>query len=195
MASAVWPAGATRVSRLISTAHAASTSTVKPAATGSAAVTTTLSGGQTALTDGGASVALTNASAVTSTWYLVRVHAPGQALLPATATGTVMYTTGTLPTLPSGPYVLTLRQVVMEPGGRGAAHKHSGVEILCALQGTVKMALAGQAPMTLEVGQGMYHLPNTAVQEFNAGSGTAGMMVLLITAQGLPLRRDIDAVP
>ena len=162
---------------------------------GSQAMTTTIEEGQTAFTDGGAPVTVTNASAVTSSWYLVSIHAPGQSLLPVTAVGTAIYTTGILPGLPSGPTVLTLRQIVMAPGGRGAAHKHSGIEIVCALQGTVKMVVAGQAPMILQGGRGMYHLPNTGVQEFNAGGGMARMMVLLITAHGLPLRSDIDTTP
>jgi len=49
--------------------------------------------------------------------------------------------------------------------------------------------------MVVPMGQGMYHLPYTAVQEVNAGSDVARELAFFVTALGQPFRRNVDFSP
>ena len=57
------------------------------------------------------------------------------------------------------------------------------------------MHLAGQAPVTLTSGQGIYALPTTAVQELNAGSGVARYLAFDVGPAGPTFQTTLDQAP
>jgi len=138
---------------------------------------------------------VSNPGSSAAEWYFISVQ-PAASPAPALSPGQkVLYTTSALPALPAGAYTVGLRPVVIQPGGRGAAHVHGGIEVLYILHGLVRVRLAGQAAMVVPMGQGMYHLPYTAVQEVNAGSDVARELAFFVTALGQPFRRNVDFSP
>lgn len=106
----------------------------------------------------------------------------------------VAYETQDLPpvAIPPGSLTQTLSMATLAPGGRSAAHKHGGVEVLFVLTGSVTVHLAGQAPVTVGPGQGAWHAPGTVVQETNTGSGPASYLLYLVTAEGQPFETAVD---
>lgn len=105
------------------------------------------------------------------------------------------YESADLPPLAAGTYTEGLRQVVVQPDGHSAAHKHAGFEAVLVLEGTVMVRAASTAPVTLQKGQGFSILPNTPIQLFNIGTTVARTLVYSITADGLPFSTELDASP
>ena len=60
----------------------------------------------------------------------------------------------------AGKYTEGLRLVTVQPGGRSAAHMHSGFEAVFVLEGRVLIRSGGSAPTFLSAGQGFYILPS-----------------------------------
>jgi quercetin dioxygenase-like cupin family protein len=156
---------------------------------------TTLAAGQAAFLDPTLSYALTNPGPTTAHWDLVAVRAAASSAPVVVAGQSTLYATPRLPTLGAGAYSLVLVSVVIQAGGRGAAHEHSGIEALYMLQGPVKVLLGGQPAMVVPTGQGMYHLPHTPVQEINAGRGIAHELAFIVTPATQPFRRNLDFTP
>src|SRR5204862_7041513 len=79
--------------------------------------------------------------------------------------------------------------------GRTATQRHSGLEVLNVLDGSVKVAVAGQDTKTLKAGESTYILPNTPVQVSNAGSGVARFLSFNAWPKGQPFREDLAGLP
>ena len=141
------------------------------------------------------SYAVTNPGTTAATWYLVTVRAAGSPAPTVSAGQTTVYTIPSLPSPGPGPYSLTLVSVLIQQGGRGAAHEHDGIEALYMLQGPVKVLLAGQPATVVPTGQGIYHLPRVPVQEINAGNGMAHELAFIVTPASEPFRHNVDVVP
>ncbi len=109
--------------------------------------------------------------------------------------GRVAYATSDLPPLAAGRYTESLRLVVVQPGGRSAAHMHSGIEGVLVLDGRVLVRSAGNAPAFLDVGQGFYILPKVPVQLINAGNVVARTLVYSISPEGAPFSTELDQSP
>ena len=122
-------------------------------------------------------------------WYFIALwptaerHAP----LVSTAASVIFESADLDPsTMPPGPRVETLRLVTLQPDGRSAAHRFSGLELLFMLDGTIRLDAAGQPPTTLSAGQAQYLPPGTAEQEFSAGAGVARYLAFIVTPVQAP---------
>ena len=114
---------------------------------------------------------------------------------PATGGDRVAYATPDLPPLAVGRYNEGLRLVIVQPGGRSAAHMHSGIEGVLVLEGRVLIRSGGNAPAFLTLGQGFYILPKIPVQLINAGDTVARTLVYSITPEGAPFSTELDQSP
>jgi uncharacterized RmlC-like cupin family protein len=94
-----------------------------------------------------------------------------------------------------GRYSESLRLVVVQPGGRSAAHLHSGIEGVLVLEARVLVRSGGTAPTFLAQGQGFYVLPKVPVQLINAGPMMARTLVYSISPEGAPFSTEVDQAP
>lgn len=106
-----------------------------------------------------------------------------------------IYATPDLPPLPAGLYGESLTLVTVQPGGRSAAHMHSGIEGVLVLDGEVLVRTAGHDPVTLMKGQGFYILPKTPIQLINVGTAVARTLVYSISPDGAPFSTPVDTAP
>src|SRR6266850_13314 len=113
----------------------------------------------------------------------------------ATDTNKVAYATPDLPPFAMGNYTEGLRLVTVQPGGRSAAHMHSGFEGVLVLEGRVLVRSGGSAPTFLIVGQGFYILPKVPVQLINAGTTVARTLVYSIGPEGAAYTTPLDQAP
>ena len=107
----------------------------------------------------------------------------------------VLYATPDLTPLPAGNYTESFRHVVVQAAGRSSAHKHSGIEAVLVLEGSVLIRSAMRGPLLLAKGEGFYILPNTPVQLINAGTTTARTLVYSISPAGQPFSTELDESP
>jgi quercetin dioxygenase-like cupin family protein len=105
------------------------------------------------------------------------------------------YATPEMPPLAAGRYSESLRQIVVQPGGRSAAHMHSGVEAVLVLEGRVLVRSGGNAPKFLAPGEGFYILPKVPVQLINAGTTVARTLVYSISPEGAPFSTEVAESP
>lgn len=111
------------------------------------------------------------------------------------AAGKVAYVTPDLPPLAMGKYTESLRLVTVQPGGRSAAHMHSGIEGVLVLGGRVLIRTGGSAPAFLVGGQGFYILPKIPIQLINAGDTEARTLVYSISPEGAPFSTELKESP
>lgn len=94
---------------------------------------------------------------------------------------------------PQVAYSQVLRQVTLATLGTAGAHRFGGLAALYVLTGSLTIKRAHQPPVTLGVGQGVAVLPDTPLQETNAGPGQAVFLEFITTAAGkdfeVPLQR------
>lgn len=106
-----------------------------------------------------------------------------------------IYATPDLPPLPAGLYGESLTLVTVQPGGRSAAHMHSGIEGVLVLDGNVLVRSGGHDPANLTTGQGFYILPKTPIQLINVGTTVARTLVYSISPEGAPFSTPVDTAP
>ena len=131
-------------------------------------------------------------------WYFIGLRPTGTRILTPSFPGqSTMYDTGDLPVtaLVAGKYTEQLNVTTLEKGGRTAAHKHAGLEILVILAGSVQLRTASAQPVTLTSGKGASVLPNTAMQVSNVGDGQAQWLAFFVTQEGQPLSTNLDTAP
>jgi quercetin dioxygenase-like cupin family protein len=97
--------------------------------------------------------------------------------------------------LPAGTYANTLQLVTLAPGGRTPAHEYGGLEVVFVLKGAIGIHAAGAEPATIGAGQGIHHLPNTVIQEFNAGDEESRYLTWLLTADDQPFQTNVRQSP
>ena len=113
----------------------------------------------------------------------------------ANADKAVAYATPDLPPMAVGKYTEGLRLVTVQPGGRSAAHMHSGFEGVLVLEGRVLIRSGGNAPTFLTAGQGFYILPKVPVQLINAGDAIARTLVYSISPEGATFSTELPQSP
>ena len=82
--------------------------------------------------------------------------------------------------------------VSLQPNGRSAAHRFSGLELFFVLDSTIRLDVAGQPPTILSAGQGQYLPPGTDEQEFNAGADVASYLAFFVTPVQAPFEIAVD---
>jgi quercetin dioxygenase-like cupin family protein len=129
-----------------------------------------------------------------NTWYFIALW-PDPSQPPTGAV--VVYVSTDIPssTLPSVPYTETLRKVTLAPGGRSAAHRFGGVEVLYVLSGALTVDAAGQAPKQLAASGGDLLVPNTATQEIASGSAGVVYLAFFLTPEGSPFETAVSSAP
>ncbi|HET7380672.1 MAG TPA: cupin domain-containing protein, partial [Gaiellales bacterium] len=122
-------------------------------------------------------------------WYFIALWPTAERHAPLVSSAArVVYESADLDasTLPPGSRVETLRLVTLQPNGRSAAHRFSGLELLFMLDGTIRLDVAGQPPTNLSAGQAQYLPPGTAEQEFGAGARVARYLAFIVTPVQAP---------
>lgn len=140
----------------------------------------------------------TNPGKTTNNWYLIALRP----VTPQTPEATVpnqkmVYETPTLPTsvFSKGAYCENLLRTEQQANGRTASVRHSGLEVLHVLEGSVKVNVAGQDTKTLNAGDSTYILPNTPVQVSNAGSSVARFLSFNAWPQGQTFGENLSGLP
>jgi len=139
-----------------------------------------------------------NPGSTTNEWYLIALRPvttqTPTATLPNQKT---VYETPTLPTtvFSKGAYCESLLRTEQQANGRTTSQRHSGIEVLNVLDGSVKVDVAGQDTKTLKAGESTDILPNTPVQVSNAGSGVARFLSFNAWPKGQPFREDLAGLP
>jgi quercetin dioxygenase-like cupin family protein len=128
-------------------------------------------------------------------WYVIGLRPRGVVTTPSNVTAQPVYSTPDLPTFAFGAYSETLRMAILQPGGRSPAHKHSGLEVILVLAGTLTLHSLGQLPETLAAGQGAYVLPNTPLQVLNTGGTVGKYLAFLAWPAGQPFQTNVDQAP
>jgi quercetin dioxygenase-like cupin family protein len=127
-------------------------------------------------------------------WYFVAVWPTAERRAPlVSSAATVIYESPDLDpsTMPPGPRIETLRLVMLQQGGRSAAHRFSGLELIFVLAGTIRLDVASQPTTTLAAGQGKYLPPGTDEQELNGGAGVAAYLVFIVTPVQAPFEVEV----
>jgi len=140
----------------------------------------------------------TNPGQTTNEWYLIALRpATTQTPTPTLPNEKTVYQTPTLPTsvFSKGAYCENLLRTEVQPNGKTASQRSSGLEVLHVLDGSVKVDVAGQDPKTLKAGDSTYILPNTPVQVSNAGSDVARFLSFNAWPQGQPSRENLAGIP
>lgn len=131
-------------------------------------------------------------------WYFIALWPTSARSAPLVdSSATVPFATPDLPAtaLPTDAYANTLQLVTLGPGGRTAAHRFGGLGILFMLDGAIVVHAAGVEPTTLSAGQGIQHLPNTVIQEFNPGGEESRYLRWLLTAEDQPFETNVRQAP
>ena len=131
----------------------------------------------------------------TNLWYVIRIQPHGVVPPPQNVTVKPVYSTPDLPAFAPGAYAETLRMAILQPGGRSSAHKHSGLEVILVLDGTLTLHSLGQPPQTLTAGKGAYVLPNTPLQVLNTGGAVGKYLAFLVWPVGQPFQTDVSQAP
>lgn len=139
----------------------------------------------------------TNPETSPSQWYFVSIRqTSARAAAPLFPDQKTLYATADLPpTLPQGAYAELLTLVTLQSGGRTAAHKHGGLEVVVVLEGAVQLRTATAPVQTLTAGQGAFVLPNTALQATNNGTGVAKFLGFRVTKDGEVDTTPLDTAP
>ena len=122
-------------------------------------------------------------------WYFIALWPAAERRAPlVSSTASVIYESPDLDpsTMPPGPRIETLRLMTLQPNGRSAAHRFSGLELIFVLEGTIRLDVAGQPPAKLSAGQGQYLPPGTAEQEHDAAAGAARYLAFIVTPVQAP---------
>lgn len=90
--------------------------------------------------------------------------------------------------LPQVAYSEVLRQVTLEGSGTSGAHRFGGLAAFYVLSGSISIRAAHHATRTLGPGQGDAFLPDTDLQETDAGSAQARYLEFVVT----PVGRDFE---
>jgi quercetin dioxygenase-like cupin family protein len=136
-----------------------------------------------------------NPAGDTNLWYVIGLRPRGVVTTPPNVTAKPVYSTPDLPAFAPGAYAETLRIAILQPGGRSPAHKHSGLEVILVLDGTLTLHSAGQSPESLTAGQGAYVLPNTPLQVLNTGGSIGRYLAFLAWPASQPFQTNVDQAP
>lgn len=128
-----------------------------------------------------------NMGTTANRWYNLALWQSATRSQPLTVPTTVVYETEDIAADQlSAPDIETLRRVTISPNGHSSLHSHGGLEAVFVLEGTLSVAVSGQAPVTVGALQGAFEPRATMVQETNAGSGPVTYLAFFVTPVGAP---------
>ena len=137
-----------------------------------------------------------NPGSVATTWFSIAVwpsSARGQPLVDPIARAAFESDDINRQVLPQVAYSEVLRQVTLASNGTSGAHRFGGLAAFYVLSGSISISSAHRAPLTLGAGQGAAFLPDTDLEENDAGSVQALYLEFLVTPVGkdfeVPLQR------
>ena len=132
-----------------------------------------------------------------STWYFIALWPDTAQSATLVAPSTLVFQSEDLPptALPPGSYTDTLRNVSLQAGGRSAAHLFGGLEVVFVLDGTLRVDVAGKAPVQLPAGQATYVPAHTLTQEVAVGSQKVDYLAFFITQHGTAFETDASSAP
>jgi quercetin dioxygenase-like cupin family protein len=157
---------------------------------------TDVNAGEGAYVDGAATASQVNPSSSQNTWYFVSLRPSASRSSGVSLQGAhSVCGTPNLPAFGPGTYDETLRLTTIAPGGRTQAHLHGGIEVICVLEGAMRVRIAGVGAVNLKAGQGTRILPGTPQQQFNDGTSKAVLLVYLITLDGVPFQTNLNTSP
>ena len=139
-----------------------------------------------------------NAGAVPSVWYSIAVwpsSARGTQLVDPIARAAFESADIDRAALPQVVYSVALRQVVLAGGGTSGAHRFGGLATFYVLSGSITIKAAHHPPMGLTAGQGAAFLPDTDIQESNAGSVAADYLEFVVTPAGKSFEVPLQQPP
>src|SRR5438132_6246727 len=122
---------------------------------GTSGQSTDVNAGEGAYFDGATTASQVNPGSGPNTWYFVSLRPSASRSTGVTLQGAhSVYGTLNLPAFGPGTYDETLRLTTISPGGRTQAHLHGGIEVICVLEGAVRVRIAGVGAVNLKAGQG-----------------------------------------
>lgn len=132
-----------------------------------------------------------------STWYFIALWPSVQRSNQLVAGAQIAFQTTDLPssTLPPGSYIETLRRVTLRAGGRSAAHRFGGLEVIFVLDGMLTVKVTGHSPVQVNAGEGTDVAPATATQELAGAGSTVVYLAFFVTPDGVPFETRITSAP
>jgi quercetin dioxygenase-like cupin family protein len=132
-----------------------------------------------------------------STWYFIALWPSAQRSNPLVGGAQIAFETMDIPssTLARGSYTETLRRVTLQAGGRSAAHRFGGLEVVFVLDGTLTVTVAGHSPVQLNAGEGTPVAPATATQERAGASAKVVYLAFFVTPDGVPFETNVASAP
>jgi quercetin dioxygenase-like cupin family protein len=128
-------------------------------------------------------------------WYVIGVRPRGVNTVPPNVIATLVYATPDLPAFVPGAYSERLLLATLQPGGRSAAHLHSGLEVILVLDGTLTLHSLGQSARSLSAGQGAYILSRTTLQVINTGATVGHYLAFVVWPSNQPFITNVNQVP
>jgi len=133
-----------------------------------------------------------NSGAGPSVWYFVALWPTAQRGAPlVNATAQVAFETEDIAPLAPGSYTETLRRITLQPGGRTAAQRVGGAQVVFVLDGVVTVHIAGHTAVRLASGDGVFVPPDTGVQAFATGTAPAVSLDFVVIRDGSPFETDL----
>lgn len=139
-----------------------------------------------------------NPGSVQSVWYSIGVwpsSARGQPLVDPIAHPAFESEDFSRASLPQVAYSEVLRQVALTSGGTSGAHRFGGIVAFYLLSGSISIKSAHNSPVVLQQGQGAAFLPDTDLQETDAGSGQAIYLEYFVTPVGKEFEIPLSQPP
>ena len=133
-----------------------------------------------------------------SVWYSIALwpsSARGQPLVDPVARAAFESDDIASEVLPQGAYSQVLRQITLAKLGTTGAHRFGGLTAIYMLTGSLTIRSAHQPSATLSAGQGAAFLPDTALQETNAGPAQAVFLEYITTAVGRDFEVSLQQPP
>jgi quercetin dioxygenase-like cupin family protein len=132
-----------------------------------------------------------NVGTTENRWYNIALWQSAARSQPLSVPTTVVYETEDIAASDlDAPDVETLRLVTLQANGRTALHSHGGLEVVFVLGGTLRVAVAGQTPVTVGALQGAFEPRGTVVQETNVGGGAVRYLAFFVTPVGVPFETE-----
>jgi len=133
-----------------------------------------------------------------SVWYSIALWpsaARGQSLVDKTAKPMFESVDIARESLPQVAYSQVLRHITLAKLGTAGAHQFGGLAAFYVLTGSLTIKTAHRAPVTLGAGEGIYFLPDVALQETNAGTGQTVFLEFITTAVGKDFEVPLQQPP
>lgn len=132
-----------------------------------------------------------NIGTTANRWYNIALWQSVARSQPLSVPTTVVYETEDIAFDQLGaPDIETLRLVTIQANGHTAQYSHGGLEAIFVLHGTLRVAVAGQAPVTVGALQGAYEPKATTVQETNVGANAVTYLAFFVTPVGAPFETE-----